>query len=191
MSAPVTYERSDFLADATHIDMLWDKMPWVENDGSVPRYETWMNDYALPYSYSRGDFARTYEAQPRWPTMVDHLRKVVNAVNNTAYDCCFVNGYAHGRQHLGWHADDSPEMDPAHPIAVISFGAPREIWFRREPTDDLLVKFYTAPQRQLLENGSILTMLPGMQQAWKHRIPKSSDANCGRRISLTLRKLVR
>jgi len=34
-------------------------------------------------------------------------------------------------------------------------------------------------------------MHAGMQRDWQHRIPKSSNADCGPRISLTYRKLVR
>ena len=37
-----------------------------------------------------------------------------------AYNVCFLNRYDDQRNHLGWHADDSPEMDHDHPIAVVS-----------------------------------------------------------------------
>jgi alkylated DNA repair dioxygenase AlkB len=195
VNAPITYEDSEWLADATHVDMLWDSMPWENREGA-PRYEAWMNDYGLPYTYGSGDHARTYEPMPRWHPMVDHIRLVLNQSEGTSYDCCFVNGYAHGRQHLGWHADDSPEMDHEHPIMVISFGAEREIWFRqrmewKEPLNRIAMSpGWYPPEGRLLKNGSRLIMHAGMQRSWQHRIPKSPVADCGRRISLTYRKLV-
>lgn len=185
MDAPISYLRPDFLTKITDLNELWSSMPWVPTV-NVPRRECWMNDYALPYTYGSGDFARTYQPAPVWHGMVDALRDYINIVTNGAFDCCFVNGYEHGRQHLGWHADDSPEMDHNHPIAVVSYGAAREIWFRCRDAAGL----WTEPRSQLLENGSLLIMKAGMQRNWQHRIPKSSKADCGPRISLTFRKLV-
>lgn len=190
MRAPVTY--SPGFVPGDHVDRIWDTMPWENREGA-PRYEAWMNDYALPYTYGHGEHARTYEAMPAWHPMVDALRDWINFVLDARFDCCFVNGYAHGRQHLGWHADDSPEMDMDHPIAVVSFGAEREIWFRPK-----LAPGFNRSQnvtdwgleKQLLGNGSMLVMHAGMQREWQHRIPKSPVADCGRRVSLTFRKLV-
>ena len=35
----------------------------------------------------------------------------------------FCNRYQDQHQHLGWHADDSPSVDPNRPIVVVTFGA--------------------------------------------------------------------
>lgn len=42
------------------------------------------------------------------------------------FELCFANGYAGEREHLGWHADDSPEIDDgkAHVVGLETFGEP-------------------------------------------------------------------
>lgn len=186
MEAPVTYVREFISAD--HFESLWNCIPWVRLD--VPRRECWMNDYGLPYTYGSGDFSRTYESLERWIPFVSLIKDMLNEVYESKYDCCFINGYDSGKDHLGWHADDSPEMDHKHPIAVISLGAEREIWFRT--STDLISgrKLYSEPVRQSLESGSLLIMHSYMQETWQHRIPKSSVHNCGPRLSMTFRKLI-
>ena len=191
--APIVYMPDMFSSYADEMfKHFWKKLPW-EKRPDAPRRECWMNDYNIPYSYGSGEYARTYEAMPEWDFVVEMVRRVLNGVFAANFDCCFVNGYEHGRQHLGWHADDSPEMDMDHPIAVVSFGAAREIWFREaiaiNDTSNKLV--YAEPKIQLLANGSTLLMNAGMQKNWQHRIPKSPLGEaCGPRVSLTYRKLV-
>lgn len=85
-------------------------------------------------------------------------------------------------QHLGWHADDFEGMIKEEPIAVISFGAAREIWVKPKDSKGEVPK----DQRFLLEDGSIFIMPPGYQDTHLHRIPKH-DRPCGWRISLTFR----
>jgi len=188
MSAPVTY-RPGIFGHITSVDDLWDTIPWENREGA-PRYEAWMNDYCLPYTYGRGENARTYEAMSDWPMVADGVRGVLNSSFGLSFDCCFINGYAHQRQHLGWHADDSPEMDHEHPIAVVSFGAEREIWFRKTSLIHVPGSISGGIHQQLLGNGSLLLMHAGMQREWQHRIPKA-DREVGKRVSLTFRRLVR
>lgn len=170
--------------------VLWDMMPWEKREGA-PRREAWFNPYDMPYTYGTGEYARTYAAHPlnddggvpAW--IIGSIMQRLNDLGDS-YDCCFVNGYENGRQHLGWHADDSPEMDTNHPIATVSLGAEREIWFRRKGDDT-----GAHVEKLLLKNGSAAIMSEHMQEEWQHRIPKSSVADCGPRLSLTYRKLVR
>lgn len=189
MEAPVLYLPKVVKGPISAFHALWETMPWEQRDGA-PRREAWFNPYGEPYTYGTGEYARTYEAHDlngeayaAWM-----IRRIMQRLNDLgdAYDCCFVNGYEHGRQHLGWHADDSPEMDINHPIATVSLGAEREIWFRRKGD-----KTGEAVEKLLLEAGSAAIMSGGMQRDWQHRIPKSSVVDCGPRISLTYRKLVR
>ena len=82
--------------------------------------------------------------------------------------------------------NDSPEQDQLHPIAVVSFGAERELWVKPQA--------YKGPippeDRYLLTQGSLFVMPPGYQDTHYHKIPKCSWV-CGQRISLTYRKLDR
>lgn len=194
MNAPIKYMPGVF--DADLVDQLWEDIAWEKRD-DAPRYECWMNDYGDPYTYGSGEHARTYQPLERWEPSADNIRNALNMRGMAQYDCCFINGYINGRQHLGWHADDSPEMDMGHPIAVVSFGAEREIWLRKRMTrtdpHDAFRDWSNIPDEKItLGNGSILIMEAGMQRDWQHRIPKSPlGENCGKRISFTFRKLVR
>ncbi len=203
-SLPADYH-PDFLREHNrdeYFSTLWNRLPW-EQRPDAPRRECWLNDYEQPYTYGSGAHARTYAAHKLvyWAdnqavSLVAGIQGHLNQDYGTRFDCCFVNGYAHGREHLGWHADDSPEMDLDHPIAVVSFGAEREIWFRprnnwKEPLNRLGAPEWGATTPQSLGHGSLLLMRSGMQRDWQHRIPKSSRAECGPRVSLTFRKLVR
>lgn len=159
---------------------LWETLDWEQRD-NAPRREYWMNDFDAPYTYGSGEHARTYVAKP-WDAKIREYMLTVNSAQDIALNCCFVNGYAHQRQHLGWHADDSPEMSAEVPVAVISVGAEREIWFRPKADKENVTK-------QLLHNGSLLIMPAGFQQLYDHRIPKAAR-EVGPRVSLTYRGLI-
>lgn len=185
--------------------ILWNELAWVRSN--LPRREYYWNALGLPYTYGKGNNAKTYQSQYLHP-IISELRDYLLEKTGTNFNVCFLNGYENSRDHLGWHADDSPEMDNDSAIAIISLGAEREIWFR--PNDNtiehlMLDNFdifdygtishedwlihrskYQTPHKLLLGNGSLCLMLPGMQQTHQHRIPKC-DRVCGPRISLTFR----
>jgi alkylated DNA repair dioxygenase AlkB len=117
-------------------------------------------------------------------------------------DVCFLNGYKDGHDQLGWHSDDSPEMDDERPIVTVSLGAEREIWFRKIPPNrdkiDVGLRrgevniIMASPEIEKLKlgHGSMAIMLPHMQETHQHRIPKH-DRECGPRVSLTFRGYVK
>ncbi len=180
IGAPIEYYPNFIKLDGAQITSYKESLG-LKNYGNAPRLEAWMNDYGLPYTYGSWDFARTYERQ-EWDVVTELIRQTLNLKFGTKYDCCFVNYYRNEQDHLGWHADDSPEMDMNHPIAVVSFGMPREIWLRRNGNK-------LADKKILLDSCSLFVMKAGMQKAWQHRIPKGSR-KCEPRISLTFRKMV-
>lgn len=139
------------------------------------RDECFMAERTISYTY--GKMPRTYTSVPYAP----EVRELQNNLNDSGltYNVCFLNRYNNERQALGWHADDSPEMDPNHPIAVISFGETREIWWRLKGTKEVA-------GTQLLEPGSLFVMPAGFQGIYEHRIPKGSRRMMPR-ISLTFR----
>lgn len=176
---PVTYV-AGFITDPSEVfRMLWNDLDW-ERRGGTPRREYYSNDALSDYTYGSGAGVRTYAARPWHPLMLD-IRARVEAVTGTAFEACFINGYENSRDHLGWHSDSSPEMDSNRPIAIVSVGAAREIWYC--PKEDR-----TDITRMLLEPGSLCIMAAGMQKTHLHRIPKA-DREVGPRISLTFRGL--
>lgn len=156
---------------------LWNDLSWVRHP-NVPRKEYFCGAGDLPYTYGRGAGIRTYQPQ-FWDPIIVGIQGKVQTLATTEFEVCFLNGYEDQRDHLGWHADDSPEMDDARSIAIISLGAEREIWFcpQNDKADVTKVK---------LENGSLCLMHPSMQDEFYHRIPKAGF-ECGQRISLTFR----
>jgi alkylated DNA repair dioxygenase AlkB len=183
--------RPAFYANYTSED-LFDVMtdvPW-EDRGS-PRGECFMADEGAPTIYSYGndnskrETLHTYAAIPMAPRVRTLMQKI-NADFGESYNVCVLNYYRDQHQHLGWHADDSPEQDLDHPIAVVAFGATREIWWKRRQDKRMV----PADQRYALTPGALFIMPGGFQADHVHRIPKHSQP-CGGRLSMTFRKLVR
>ncbi len=177
-------------------------IPWVNRDGA-PREECFMSTRPDAYTYGRGEGVRTYEPIPYTPFM-EEVRQEVLRLTGVDYEACFSNKYVDERKHLGWHADDSPTIDHQFGIAVLSFGAEREIWFREtgwydhnRNQDPAMMEAALRAQVErdkrikhvMLPHNSMLVMPAGFQQTHQHRIPKHS-AKCGPRISLTFRKLL-
>lgn len=202
MKAPVTYHPK-FVPDAdAAFESLKNDLEWERRE-DAPRCEYYCNDFAAkPYVYGRGNGRRLYEARPYHPVVLA-IRKTLEELTGAKFEVCFLNRYLNQSDHLGWHADDSPEMDDARPIVTVSLGVEREIWFRRKASkeirgqSDVVIfdqsmetgELEPSIEKLKLEHGSAAIMAPGMQDSWQHRIPKAGF-QCGERISLTFRGYV-
>jgi len=189
LTAPVVYI-PDFIGMPRDIfERLLGDLPW-SRAGSTPRDECYFNDTPAPYTYGHGRGQRTYLPEPSWHPAVMEVRAALEADLAERLGCrynldvCFCNMYTDQFDQLGWHADDSPEMDDARPVVTVSLGAERDILLRPRGSKNPFEN-----QRVRLASGSALVMLPGMQDTWDHRIPKH-DRPCGPRISLTFRGFV-
>lgn len=180
-AVPVTYYPGCIPNPNRYLNKLRTKLDWVRVD-KTPRSEYYANDFEEPYTYGSKDFARTYLAQP-WTNELYRLRGMAELITGVSLEVVFLNYYKDQSDHLGWHSDNSPEMDDGRPIVIISFGVTRDIWFA--PIGNLKDK--TALN---LGHGSIAVMHPGMQDTHMHRIPKAGFM-CGERISLTFRGYVK
>lgn len=135
-------------------------------------------DIFRTYFYGNEDYE--YTSSP----YTSEVREISDLIGDD-YNVCFLNRYDNQHQALGWHADDSPNVDPNHPIAVVSLGAEREIWIKPQGYKGVIPEC----NKQLLHNGSLFIMPPQFQQNFFHKIPKHSR-ECGTRISLTFRRYV-
>lgn len=166
-----------------HPDMVFAglmELNWLEV--TEARKEYFMSDEPRSYRYGTPPYDREYQSSPYSDT-VKGIQTALNEIFERDYNVCFLNRYDTQQNQLGWHADDSPTMDHDHPIAVVSFGAAREIWWK--PKDQ---KGVVPPeQRQLLADNSLFVMPGGFQRDHLHRIPKA-DRAVGCRISLTFRR---
>lgn len=181
MTPPITYI-PDFVKDPSNYEWkLKKELNWVRHE-FVPRSEYYINKLGdIPYTYGSGKGTRRYFAQPSHP-IIDDLFDRLKTEMNAQFDVCFLNYYLNQKDHLGWHADNSPEMDDARPIAIISFGVEREIWFCPNTNKADVTKLK-------LGSGSLCLMQAGMQDTHLHRIPKAGFS-CGERVSLTFRGFV-
>lgn len=155
------------------------KLNWL--DATPARKEYFMSEQQVEYTYGSGTFARTYKSSD-YDKHVGTIQVVLNTQFGCSYNICFLNRYDSQKNQLGWHADDSPEMNHNHSIAVVSMGAEREIWWKHKDFKGEIPK----ENRQLLASGSLFIMPPGFQKDYVHRIPKADHA-VGTRISLTFR----
>lgn len=166
--------KSKYITETEVFDWIMEETPFMNYD--APRDECFMSYKPMYYTYGEKN-PRTYSSI-EFSNTISLIMDKLNDEHDTDYDLCFLNYYQDEKNFLGWHADDSPEMDQTHPIAVVSFGAERDIWVKEfntkgnVPDDD----------KYLLENGSLFIMPAGFQQKYLHRIPKH-DRPCGPRIS--------
>lgn len=155
--------------------------PWVNRN--APRDECFMALFESVYSYGKRENARSYNSVPMHPKVLELMSKI-NREYESYYNIVVLNYYKSEKEHLGWHADDSPEQDLTHPIAVVSFGATRYIYTKKKEYKGIIPD----SDKFLLTPGSLFIMPGGFQDNHFHKIPKH-DQPCGGRISLTFRKL--
>jgi hypothetical protein len=159
-------------------DELLASVPWSSR--TEARMECFMSPVPRKYTYGSGRGVREYFSVE----MSSWVSGIVSALDGDP-NVCFFNKYEGKQNALGWHSDDSPDTSAGHPISVISFGAAREIWWRR-----IGVSGVVPPEnRRLLEPGSLFVMPAGFQGLYEHRIPKA-DRDVGPRVSLTFRRML-
>jgi alkylated DNA repair dioxygenase AlkB len=142
-----------------------------------PRLSCWVGDPHAAYTYSRTRF------EPRaWTPTLSALRARLRERLGIDFDSVLANRYRDGRDSMGWHADDEPELGPEPVIASISLGASRRFSFRHRTT---------GARRDIeLTHGSLLVMAGATQRHWQHALPRAAGV-FDERINLTFRRIVR
>ena len=166
-----------FNEPGVRFDRLLKEVNWVNPQQA--RKECFMSEVPREYQYiENGPVYKSVEFHP----LIDAIMKVINAEYGFDLNVCFLNYYADQTKALGWHADDAEQIDQGQPIAVVSFGEPREIWWKPKAYKGTIPEEW----RQKLADGSLFIMPAGFQNEYLHRIPKG-DREMGGRISLTYR----
>ena len=174
---PIYVESFITPAEAQALLATVQSLPWTRGKfrgRPVPREEVWIG----PYSYR---FSGRTLAPAGWTSEIAAVRERIRAQYGGAYNSVLLNRYLNEDDSVSWHSDDEPEMDPTHPIASLSLGAPRVFRVRLSGTKD-------DAQSYLLTSGSLLVMPAGFQQVYQHCVPKSKTP-CGTRINLTFRRM--
>jgi alkylated DNA repair dioxygenase AlkB len=142
-----------------------------------PRLSCWIGDPGASYVYSRTRF----EPRP-WPAMLQALRPRIDAAAGVAMNSVLANLYRDGRDAMGWHSDDEPELGTRPVIASLSLGATRRFLLkhRRHPDQRLALE---------LPHGSLLLMSGDTQAHWRHALPRTARPVAAR-INLTFRRIL-
>jgi alkylated DNA repair dioxygenase AlkB len=140
---------------------------------AAPRLSRWVGDEDAAYRYS----GILREPSP-WTPPLAALRDRLSTELGAPFNSVLANLYRDGRDAMGWHADDEPELGPAPPIASLSLGATRRFVLRHREG---------APRLALdLPGGSLLVMAGATQAHYRHALMRTARI-VGPRINLTFR----
>jgi alkylated DNA repair dioxygenase AlkB len=142
-----------------------------------PRLSSWIGDPGAAYRYSGVRF----DPKP-WPPALMQLRRRLQGELGVDFNSVLANLYRDGRDAMGWHSDDEPELGPAPTIASLSLGATRRfvLKHRRDPARKLALE---------LLHGSLLVMSGETQRHYRHALPRTARP-VGERINLTFRRVI-
>ncbi len=164
------------------LEQLQQEVPWKQESIQLygkrhllPRLTCWMADPGCGYRYSGLDNV----VEP-WSPVAETLRHQLSEVCGWRFNSLLLNLYRSGRDAMGFHADDEPELNPDAPIASLSLGASRTFRFKPKKGhqgDDLDLE---------LGHGDLLLMEPPTQQHWLHGLPKRLRVDQSR-LNLTFR----
>lgn len=165
------------------LERLWSTLPWRQENILLfgrhvpqPRLTAWIGDPEARYRYS----GLSLKPVP-WTAELAILRNHLSRALGRPLNSVLANAYRDGRDSMGWHADDEPELGPEPLIASVSLGAPRR--FRvRDMTSGETTGFD-------LGHGSLLVMSGASQAHYRHALPKTSRP-VGLRINLTFRNVL-
>ncbi len=140
----------------------------------TPRLTCWMGEAAYTYSGIRN------EPRPL-PPGLQQLRRRLEQEVGAPFNSCLANLYRDGRDSMGYHSDDEPELGPRPTIASVSLGAARRFLIRRVATG----------QRWTVElgHGDLIVMAAESQSDYRHAVPKTARP-VGPRLNLTFRQLL-
>lgn len=142
----------------------------------VPRLVAWHGDPGAAYRYSGAD----HQPEP-WLPVLEVIRARVEAITGSGYNAVLLNLYRDGRDGMGWHSDDEPELGRNPVIASVSLGAERRFCLRHRRRPALRLDLP-------LPHGSVLCMAGATQHHWVHALPKTKRP-VGPRINLTFRRV--
>ena len=144
----------------------------------VPRLVAWHGDPGASYTYS----GTPHQPLP-WTPALELVRERALSLTGCAFNSVLLNLYRDGRDGMGWHSDDEPELGRDPVIASVSLGAPRRFCLRHRRRKDRRLDVS-------LGHGSLLLMAGATQHHWVHAVPKTA-VPVGPRVNLTFRQIPR
>jgi alkylated DNA repair dioxygenase AlkB len=141
-----------------------------------PRLTAFVADAGLEYRYS----GVTHRGGG-WPAVLLDVKSRVEAAAQAEFNSLLLNLYRNGRDSIGFHADDEPELGRNPVVVSVSLGAVRKFILKRPELKE--------KRTFELAHGSLLVMAGTCQHFWRHAVPKTS-LKVGERINLTFRRIL-
>ena len=167
-------------ADAL-FEQLQQALPWSVHRIRIfgryvdsPRLSAWIGDADAVYRYSGADFI-----PHAWTGALADVRQRLQEELGTPFNSVLANLYRDGKDAMGWHSDDEPELGPRPVIASISLGGVRRFLLkhRQDPALRSAIE---------LPHGSLLVMAGETQRCYRHALPRTAKP-VAPRINLTFR----
>lgn len=171
--------QADLLFAALRAEIAWQPQRLIlfGREVATPRLSCWIGDPDAVYTYSRTRF----EPRP-WTPTVAALRDDLTARLGLRFNSALANLYRDGRDAMGWHSDDEPELGAEPVIASLSFGAERCFRLRSRTTRATALSLELA-------HGSLLVMAGDTQRLYQHALPRRARV-AAPRINLTFRRIL-
>ena len=174
----LTCTEAGALFDALLTGVAWEvhRIRMFGREIDSPRLSCWIGDPGVVYTYSRTRF----EPHP-WVPALRPIRTRLRDTLGIDFNSVLANRYRDGRDAMGWHSDDEPELGPRPLIASLSLGATR--------------RFVLKPRgegRRLaldLPHGSLLVMAGATQASYRHALPATARP-VSERVNLTFRRIL-
>lgn len=190
-------------ADAL-LQVLLVTVPWETHrirlfgrEVASPRLSCWIGDPGANYVYS----GTRFEPHP-WPAALAVFRQRVAQSCRVEFNSVLANLYRDGRDSMGWHRDDEPELGEQPVIASLSLGATRRFLIKpvaRAVSESRRPGLLTRRAADLgsgtrvaieLAHGSLLVMRGLTQRRYRHALPRTRKP-VGPRVNLTFRRVAR
>lgn len=158
----------------TQTDWKQESMNMYGKQVSFPRLMAWHGDPGSTYAFS----GNAYSPQP-WTTPLLEIKRLIEPVAGVSFNSVLLNLYRNGKDAMGWHSDDEPELGLNPVIASVNLGATRRFMLRYKGDHQLKYELE-------LQHGSLLLMKGALQHYWQHQVPKTAR-ELPSRINLTFR----
>ena len=143
----------------------------------TPRLTAWYGDLGTDYSHP-GRISNPNA----WTPELLAIKAKVEPLAGIEFNSVLLNYYRDGNDSVAWHSDKESILGKRPVIASVSFGQVRSFDIRRK--SDHNEKYSVR-----LEHGSFCLMKAGLQEAFEHRIAKSTKP-MKPRVNLTFRVVI-
>lgn len=166
-------DEADALFETLCRDTAWKQE--VGRGRPFPRLTAWYAADGLIYRYSG-----VTHVGAGWTPTLSNVKRRIEAAAGADFNSVLLNRYRSGRDSIGMHADDEPELGVNPVVASVSLGSVRTFVLKHRASGE---------KRALaLAHGSLLVMGGSCQHHWMHGVPKT-ETEVDERLNLTFRKI--